>query len=358
MKVSIIATGGTIGSFQSSSGIKTSASGRQKGLIEDILGRHPDFLNKIKPTIKSPIVLMSENIIPDDWAIIANSIKKEIDEGAKAIIVTHGTDTMIYTICAMSIMLSNIPIPIIFTGALYPQDHLKSDAEKNVWASLRFVLKCKYAGPYLVFADPLKNYCYAYWGPRVTMLNQHLCWFSTIDNTKVAKISDIDITQYDIPRYIKKRVEAPTALDTRISDRVSLVKVYPGFKPNLLYKVADAGSDIIILDLYHSGTACVRSSSNERYSFIPVLRKLRERQIMVFGTTSPYYRSNEAYKSTNILVQHGLKTIGLMTPEMAYVKAVCLLGRNLSRSQILKEMRSNYAGEIVEEEGVNGQFAE
>lgn len=75
-------------------------------------------------TIKTnPLVMskLSKDVSSKDWIKIADEIEKGLNEGVHGIVVTNGTFTMGYTSAALSFMLRNIPVPIIFTGLQVPQ---------------------------------------------------------------------------------------------------------------------------------------------------------------------------------------------------------------------------------------------
>ena len=65
------------------------------------------------------------------WVKIG-SIIKEHYEKFDGFVVLHGTDTMAYTSAAISFMIQNSPIPIIFVGAQRSVDRGSSDAFPNL----------------------------------------------------------------------------------------------------------------------------------------------------------------------------------------------------------------------------------
>ena len=114
MKISVIATGGTIGSQTGSEGIR--ALRHDLDAIGRVLKNRPNGYPQDDLTVIYPFTLLSENMVPDDWVRLGEVIAKEIKKGADAIVVTHGTDTMAYSLSAVSFILSAVPVPIVFTG--------------------------------------------------------------------------------------------------------------------------------------------------------------------------------------------------------------------------------------------------
>lgn len=79
----------------------------------------------------------------------------------KAIIITHGTDTMIKT--ASDIAFENIQKTIILTGAMIPYKAQKSDSVFNIATALSFAQTLKFGvyivmnGHYFLWNDVIKN---------------------------------------------------------------------------------------------------------------------------------------------------------------------------------------------------------
>ena len=51
--------------------------------------------------------ILSENMRAEYWMELARAVADEIRAGAEGVIITHGTDTMMYTAAALSFMLHN-----------------------------------------------------------------------------------------------------------------------------------------------------------------------------------------------------------------------------------------------------------
>src|SRR5438128_10331360 len=71
--------------------------------------------------IRYPLRQLSENLEPQDWLSIADSIC-ELAEHERIIgaLVLHGTDTMAYTASALSFFLTDIDFPVVLTGSNIP----------------------------------------------------------------------------------------------------------------------------------------------------------------------------------------------------------------------------------------------
>ena len=76
--------------------------------------------------------IYSENLTQKNWTQIAEAAAKNIEAGAKGVVIAHGTDTMAYTAAALSFALQNLPVPVIVVGAQRSSDRPSSDAATNL----------------------------------------------------------------------------------------------------------------------------------------------------------------------------------------------------------------------------------
>ncbi|NLC90310.1 MAG: Glu-tRNA(Gln) amidotransferase GatDE subunit D, partial [Methanocorpusculum parvum] len=128
--LSIISTGGTIASTVD---YRTGAVS-SKFTAEDILRNIPELAKIARYHTLQPFQVLSENMNPAMWQELARTIYDEISKGAKGIIVTHGTDTLLYSAAAISFMLDT-PVPVIFVGAQRSADRPSSDNAMNAICS-------------------------------------------------------------------------------------------------------------------------------------------------------------------------------------------------------------------------------
>jgi L-asparaginase/Glu-tRNA(Gln) amidotransferase subunit D len=347
MKISLIATGGTIVSeFDSSRSIRT--SGDHIGAIQSILQKKPDNYPDLSPSIISPFTLLSENMIIQDYPLLAGIINKEIERGAEAIVITHGTDTMTYTIAAISLLFRDIKIPIIFTGSFYPYNHPKSNAAMNVWNSILFACKIRYPGIYLAFgSDKIENKCILLWGPRTTCLHFFSKNFESIDKNHIAHILNGKVfINNDYTKTIRHTASKEDNHTNDFSPHVAMFELYPSFDPNILLTLINTEIKIILLKLYHSGTASIREGLNSRYSLRKAIITLKENNIAVFGHPVPIDKSKR-YKSTTALIKDGLIPIGNMPFEMALMKLRWFLQQGMPIKAIKAKINTPIVSEII-----------
>ena len=79
----------------------------------------------------------STNVVPQDWLELAKLIARHAKK-YDGFVITHGTDTMIYTATALGFLLRGLNKPIVLTGAQLPlEGEMVTDARTNLLDSCR-----------------------------------------------------------------------------------------------------------------------------------------------------------------------------------------------------------------------------
>ena len=135
-KISILHTGGTIASTVD---YKTGAVSPRFN-PDEIINMFPE-LNEIA-TINSRLIgnMWSHDFRFIHFNIIAKEVKKEIDNGAKGVIVTLGTDFLHYTSAALAFALENLSVPVLLVGSQRSSDRGGSDAGFNLINAVYFAV--------------------------------------------------------------------------------------------------------------------------------------------------------------------------------------------------------------------------
>ena len=123
-RILLLTTGGTIASVPGGEGLEPRRSEVMERELEQ-LRTYYDI------SVKDVICLDSSNIRPEEWQLIARHIFED-RAGYDGIVVSHGTDTMAYTASAVTFMLPNIDIPVVFTGSQLPLTDMLSDGPDNL----------------------------------------------------------------------------------------------------------------------------------------------------------------------------------------------------------------------------------
>ena len=131
-------------------------------------------------------------------------------------------------------------------------------------------------------------------------------------------------------------------LKADFSKRILLIKPYPG----LDYSCFDLNAiDVVLHDLYHSGTACSSKQWGANLSMLKFLQRCRERGINVY--LAPAIQSENAYETTRALLDAGAEIIWNMSLESAYVKLLLAYGNYNDDREIIDFLNNDIAGEHI-----------
>lgn len=345
--IEIIATGGTIGSLvekikdknhvilqdgpKSKHQLKALSGPLTKSFIKD---------NNIQIRTSYPLNLLSEDFCPSDWCRLAESVDSVIQADIDAVVILHGTDTMAYSAAALSFMLANTKVPIVFTGSSEPPNHPSSDADKNVADSLLAALKLP-AGVYVCFANNLQT-SYVHHGTAVRKFYQDGIPFHSVNRNPFAEITN----GIFLPRGIQKAHSNQPLARIGASSKVFSLNVYPGvnFKSILEYLKASE-TKAVVLTLYPALTApssprpsslkqFMKDCQREKVSVVLALPSLKE------GVTNFYDSTLDIEASEAIL----LPTL----PETAFVKTSWALGIGNDFNSLPGILREEVCGEFEE----------
>lgn len=260
-KVVILSTGGTI-----SSKVDYKTGGVFPALsAEDFVLNVPEILDYANIEARQISQVFSEDISAKNWANIAKEIEKEIKKGAHGIVVTHGTDTMHYTAAAVSFMLQNLPVPVIFVGSQRSVDRGSSDAYPNLLTAI--ISAAKWDGAELVICMHQST------NDDVNML---------VRGTKARKmhterrdafrpINDLPLAKIDYHGNIVKNMDhrtrssAKPILNMKFDEKVALVFFYPGMTPDII--------ENLIKQKYHGIVIAGTGLGHVGQKLIPVLKK-------------------------------------------------------------------------------------
>ena len=334
--ISILSTGGTVASVID---YKTGAV-HPAFTADDLLRATPELVDYANINAKAILNILSENMKPEYWVKTAESVFDEITNGADGVIIAHGTDTMHYTASALSFMIDT-PVPIVITGAQRSSDRPSSDAFTNLMGSIAGVksdiaevMVCMHSSE----DDPC---CDLIRGTRARKMHtSRRDTFNSINMEPLAKIENNEIQLYDSEVAYTKRGEQKLNLNTNISDKIALVKIYPGLNPEIIDFYVDKDYDGIVLEgtgLGHCSDEVITSVARATSENIPVVMTSQ----CLYGKTNM-----NVYSSGRRLLHHNVIPVSDMLPETAYTKLSWVAGQTDDISLIRKLMQTNLKGEM------------
>lgn len=341
-KIGMVVTGGTIASKLDS---RTGAVYPLKD-ISEYAKFYPDFFEIVNvKKVETPFLIDSSSMNSEHWKKIAEIVAEMLnDSEISGVIVTHGTDTLHYTAAALSFFLRNLNKPVVLTYSQRSIDRASSDANLNLQCAARMAISDAAEVMIVGHASTNDDFCYAMRGTKVRKLHSSMRdSFKSVNETPIAKVFPDKV---EFLSSYKKRTEESVELDASFSDKVALVKFYPGQDPDILDFYALKHKGIVI----EAGGLGQIPASDSLNSWVPKLKKHIKNGFVVcivsqtiFGRVDPY-----VYSNARELMDAGAIFLEDMLAETAFVKLGWVLGHYGWKVNVKEKMLENFAGELNE----------
>ena len=327
-KILLLTTGGTIASVPGGEGLEPHRS--------DVMERELSQLRTYYDIdVRDVLCLDSSNIRLEEWQLIAEAIFRD-RVGYDGVVVSHGTDTMAYTASAMTFMLRNIDVPVVFTGSQLPLTDVLSDGPDNLRTA--FAMACSGCpGVFLAFDRKVLLGCRA-----VKVRASGFSAFESVNARYAARVSNLGLV---VDQRVIPPVHGEPELRTDISGDVFLLKLTPGLKPAVFDMLSAMGYKGIVIEAFGLG------GINVLHRGLKGIRRAVEDGVSVVVTTQCLYDSSDlrVYQVGNKLLELGVIQARDMTTEAALTKLMWAIGQGMGQSQIAALFTRSLSGEITEE---------
>ena len=326
-RILLLTTGGTIACLPGEEGLAP----RNSRVMQQQIDRFRDYYDI---SVQDVMCLDSSNIRPEEWQKIARHIYREMGN-YDGIVVSHGTDTMAYTASAVTFMLQNIPIAVVFTGSQLPLADPFSDGPDNLRTAFSMASTGK-PGVFVAFDRKIMLGCRA-----VKVRASDFAAFESVNARYAAVVTHRGLVVNE--KVLPAMQGEPQLLDS-ISKDVFLLKLTPGLAPEIFDALLGLGYKGIVIEAFGLGGFNVLNRG------LSGIQRAVEAGVSVVVTTQCLYDSSDlqVYQVGNRLLDMGVIQGKDMTSEAAMTKLMWAIGQGLDPAQIQALFRKNLAGEITD----------
>jgi aspartyl-tRNA(Asn)/glutamyl-tRNA(Gln) amidotransferase subunit B len=217
-------------------------------VLKELLSGSAETPDTVKVRFESIQVgrILSEEIIPSDWAFLIETVAAKLNSGtANGIVIAHGTDTLPYTAPLLYWLFAGAGVPLVLAASSTPPGR-SSEAKTAMKKAVDLALK-KDRGVYVVHG-----------GKILSPLNLKF------ERTGVDGFRNwnMDIPVFSGPGLLTGPLEADQyVLSQLLEDAVNsmcVIRIYPGLRSDYLQSLMDRGVKNFFLELYDTGTAGFR----------------------------------------------------------------------------------------------------
>lgn len=303
----ILHTGGTLGMVPETQG------GLRPGNAEGLFRYIPEAIELADIDIQVLCNEDSANFQIGHWRRIAGALEQAMD-AYDGFVVIHGTDTMAYTASALSFMLTNLPKPVILTGAQRPIASIRTDAKSNLVEALELAT---YDLPEvgLLFNHKL------YRGNRAKKLS--IDDFDAFASPNFPPLAEVGLN-LEIRADVVRRPTGLFRLQQEFSDKVLVLRLFPGMRPEHLLPLLASDVRVFVVEAYGAGNVPI-----EEHSLLPFIEQATAsgRLVALCSQAVSGAVDLSIYESGRRAAALGAVSCGDMTVEAAVVKAMFLLGQ-------------------------------
>jgi glutamyl-tRNA(Gln) amidotransferase subunit D len=343
--VKLLGTGGTIASrldYKTGAVIPAFSPGELYGAV-------PELADICNLETEKLFGIFSEDMGPEQYIILANAIKKEIENGVAGIMIGHGTDTLSHTAAALTYMCQNLPVPVVLVGSQRSSDRPSSDAALNLIHAARTAAFFDAAEVVVCMFGPTSDrYGLLHRGPQVRkMHSSYRSTFRTVGDRPLAMVDKESFT-FLKDDYVKRDPSRKPNIRAVFDDRVGMVYYYPNMKPDMIDSMVENGYKGIII----AGTGL----GHVNKPLYEPIRRATEAGIHVFMTVQTLWGFAQmyVYDTGRLLMQRGVVPLGNMLPEAAYIKLGWAMGVSDDHEEVKRIMLTPVGGDITESEPPDG----
>lgn len=332
--IALLTTGGTIASRvdYETGGVRPVKEERE------ILDFFPELEASGQVRIVPVFDRLSEDLVPDDWRVLAEKIVDTFSAGARGVVIAHGTDTLGFTAAALSFLLEDLPGPVVLVGAQRSPDRPSSDGASNLRAGVAVAHDPRIGEVVVVMhAGPSDDRFAIHRGTWVRKM--HSSRRDAFRSRNGPPLGFVEDGKVELQLPVRTPTRGPARLDGPIDVRAVLLWFYPGLTPERATRFAEGCRGVVLAGtgLGHVGSA-----------LLPWIRATTERGVVVAMTTQCLEGNVEpyVYSTGRELLRAGVVYLGDLLPETAYAKMLWALGKASEPAQVVRLLSADRAGEF------------
>lgn len=334
--VKILGTGGTIASF-----VDYRTGAVYPALeADELVASVPELADVAAVDAEVVFSIFSEDMDADHWEELADRVADAFDEGARGVVVPHGTDTMGYTAAALSFQLRDLPGPVCLVGAQRSSDRPSTDADMNLLAAARVAAEADLGEVCVVMHEETGDTRAAiHRGTRVRKCHtSRRDAFRSINAPLLGVVGDGDVEMLSDHAPAS---DGPVERRIGIVDDVRMVTYHPGMTEAAFRAATEGASGVVVqgTGLGHVGSHLVEAIEELTDDGVPVVMTSQ----CLWGRTNM-----RVYSNGRDLLDAGAIEAGDMLPETAYVKLAWLLGQGVEPAEVPERIGRSEVGETAE----------
>ncbi|MDR0952509.1 MAG: asparaginase [Oscillospiraceae bacterium] len=333
-RIVFLTTGGTIGSHLTENGLTPAHD------AESILDYLRDTNAECEFVHETLLNLDSSNIQPEHWQLIARRVY-ELLPSCDGIIITHGTDTLAYTACALSFMLRGLKKSVVLTGSQLPISSPLSDAVVNLHTAVE-AIRHNIVGVSVSFDRKLIA------GTRaVKVSTMGFNAFESLNTGYLARMYSDGLRVFDRPADYSA---GETALFDKLSTDVFILKLLPGTRPEIFTTLLDMGYRGLVIEAFGAGGLHYIDRD-----LLSALRQVIKAGLSVVVCSQCLYERCDLsiYEVGRRLLAEGVISGRDMTTEAVSVKLMWALGQTDNAEKVAALFDMDIAGEVSSGEKTN-----
>ena len=332
--VALLTTGGTIASRvdYETGGVRPVKDERE------ILSFYPELESGGTVRIIPVVDRLSEDMTPEDWTVLAAKVVGAFRDGARGVVVAHGTDTLAFTAAALSFLLVDLPGPVVLVGAQRSPDRPSSDGPSNLSAAVQVARDANVGEVVVVMHAGVSDGRFAiHRGTWVRkMHSSRRDAFQSRNGPPIGYVR-ADGIHLDLP--VRAPVAGSPRVDGPLEEKGGLLWFYPGLSTERAEAFTHGLRGVVL-----AGTGLGHVAS----SHLDWIRRATRGGLVIAMTTQCLEGNADpfVYATGRELQRAGVLYLGDILPETAYVKLLWALGHANDSKAVEALLLSDVAGEF------------